>query len=435
MSIEGRNRWWGVVRFAKDAQRGYNASRTAAIETVALAPQAKFWATPEQAKGHTTKWGEAHHEALPFMLYNADPKAPGPPARMPAADVPAALVQEMMVSSEDIKAITGIFDPSLGNRSNETTGVAIRQRQAQGEIVTFNYQDNLAKGIRRTWEILVDLLPRVYDRPRMVRILGVDGVEKFEQINGVDPVTNEVVNDITRGKFDVTVTTGPSFATQRQEAAETYLGLAQAVPGVFDVAGDLLFRAMDLPYSDQIAERIKTMLPPQIQALEQSGGQMPPEVAAAMQQVDMAMQQVAQMEAQLQQAAAEVETERAGVEKAKAELSVQKAQMQADYQKVVADITKRETAFTLQQAQAGADENGKAVAADREALGAQVQQALATIQQQAAQYMQQAAGVLAQVAQAGPPPQVVVANPPKRKRVVVERVNGKLVGEVQEVSE
>ena len=52
---------------------------------------------------------------------------------MGGADVPVALIQEMQFSSEDIKATTGIFDASLGNKSNETSGIAIRARQAQGE--------------------------------------------------------------------------------------------------------------------------------------------------------------------------------------------------------------------------------------------------------------------------------------------------------------
>lgn len=319
--------------------------------------------------------------------------------------------------------------------------MAIRQRQAQGEIVTFNFQDNLAKGIRRTWEILIDLIPRIYDTARTVRVLGVDGAEKYLQVNGLDPMSGEMVNDLSRGKYDVTVSTGPSFATQRQEAAETYMAVAQAVPQAFGVAGDLIFKAMDLPYSDQIAERLKMMLPPQIQQAESQGVEMPPEVMQAMAQADQAMQMVQEQAAVLEEASGKMEEEAAGIEQQKAELakqaaalSVQVANFKAEVAQRNAELTQKEAQFTLQQAQAGSDEAGAQVAADRESLSVELQAAVAAIQQQAAQFMQQAAQTLVDMQQAAQP-QVVVADPPKRKVVRVRRVNGELVGEVQELTQ
>lgn len=297
--IEGKVHWFGLTRFAKDAQRSYNYSRTNAIESVALAPQAKWWATPAQVAGLESHIAEANKKNYPFMLYNADPKTGGqPPQRMASADVPIALVQEMQISSEDIKSVTGIYDASLGAQGNETSGRAINARQRQGEIATFNYMDNMAKGIRRTWEILVDLVPKIYDTERSIRILGVDGAEDYAKVNTVvtDPQTGEqkTLNDLSRGKYDVAITVGPSFATLRQEAAEAYGEIASRDPNVMMAAGDLVFKAMDLPYAEQIAERYQALLPPQIQQLIGKGKEMPPEVAAAMAQVNQAMQMVAE---------------------------------------------------------------------------------------------------------------------------------------------
>jgi len=435
--IDGKHHWFGLTRFAKDAQRSYNYSRTLAAETVALAPQAKWWTTGTQAQGQTEKWAEAHKKNYPFLVYNPDPQAPGPPARMQGADVPMALIQEMQISSEDIKHVTGIFDSSLGQRSNETSGVAIRARAEQGEIAVFNYKDNISKGVLRTWEILIDLIPKIYDTQRAVRILGRDGAEKYVQVNQPD-ASGAVVNDLSRGKYDVTVTVGPSYSTQRQEAAETYWKMANANPALFGIVGDLIFKATDLPYSEQIANRLKLMLPPPIQQAEAEGKPLPPEVAAAMQQAEQAMaqvqemgQQVQQAGAEAQQASAEAETDKAQVEKAKADLEVQAAKMQTEYQKILAELTKRETDFMLQQAKAGTDEGGKEVQSDRDALSSQVTEALAQLQQQAAQFMVQAAGVIAEM-QARTQPQVVVQDPPKRKQVVVERIGGKLIGTIEE---
>lgn len=435
--IDGKHYWFGLTRFAKDAQRSYNYSRTLAAETVALAPQQKYWITPTQADGHTKEYAEAHRKLFPYLLYNPDPMAPGPPPTMAGAQVPMALIQEMQISSEDIKQVTGIFDSSLGQRSNETSGVAIRARQEQGEIAVFNYKDNIAKGVLRTWEILIDLIPKIYDTQRAVRILGRDGAEKYVQVNQPDP-SGAVVNDLSRGKYDVSVTVGPSYSTQRQEAAETYWKMANANPALFGVVGDLIFKATDLPYSEQIANRLKLLLPPPIQQAEAEGKPLPPEVAAAMQQADQAMQQVQimgqqvqQAGAEAQQASAEAETDKAQVEKAKADLEVQAAKMQTEYQKILAELTKRETDFMLQQAKAGTDEGGKEVQSDRDALSSQVTEALAQLQQQAAQFMVQAAGVIAEM-QARTQPQVVVQDPPKSKVVRVRRVNGELVGTIEE---
>jgi hypothetical protein len=427
MVIDGENRWWGLPRFAKDPQKAYNYSRTSAIETVALTPQAKWWATPTQANGHTERWGEAHKKNYPFMLYNPDQAAPGAPQAMPGANVPAALVTEMQISSDDIKATTGIFDASIGNKSNETSGVAIDARTEQGEIATFNYMDNHAKGIRRTWEILVDLIPKIYDTERSVRVLGVDGSEKYAIVNQAG------LNDLSRGKYDVAITVGPSFATQRQQASEIYSQLAQRDPALSQIAGDLIYKAMDLPYSNEIAERYKAILPPPIQQMIQGGQGVPPEVAQGMAQVDQAMQMVQQQGMMVQQGMAELQQQDAELQKKANDLKVAEANFKAMVAEKMAGITTAEAGLTASQAKAGTDAEGQAVAQDRESLSIQVQQAVLEIRQEAAAIMQQALALITQMQQTAQP-QVVVADPPKRKRVEVSRINGKLVGEVVEVA-
>jgi hypothetical protein len=439
--IDGKTSWFGLTRFGKDAQRSYNYSRTNAIESVALAPQAKWWATAEQAAGLTNQWAEAHKVNLPFMLYNPDAKSPGPPQRMGSADVPMALVQEMQMASEDIKAVTGIYDASLGASGNETSGRAINARQRQGEIATFNYMDNMAKGIRRTWEILIDLIPKVYDTERSVRILGHDGAEDYQKVNAIDPATGNAINDLRAGKYDVTVSVGPSFATLRQEAAEVYGEMARTDPMMMQIAGDLIHKSTDYPYSEQIAERYAAMLPPQIQQMNSKGKDLPPEVKAALMQVDQAMQQVQQHGQMVEQAAAEVGQQEAeltkqgaAITKQVADLNVKQAQFDASVEKQLAQIMKAEAALMMKAAQQGADVEGEKLKTDRESLSAEVQTAVAGIQDLASQFQQQAVATLSAI-QAQAQPGVILANPPKRKMVRVRRVNGELVGESQEVME
>lgn len=440
MVIDGKSKWWGLVRHAKDAQRSYNYARTAAIETVALSPRRFDWATPRQVQGHEGSWAEAHKKNYPYKLYNPDPEASGPPQRGGGAEVPVALVTLSQIDAEDVKATTGIYDASLGNRSNETSGVAIRQRQEQGEIAVYNYGDNIAKGVRRTWELLVDLIPRVYDTQRQIRILGADGADKYMSVN-------DGVIDLSRGKYDVTITTGPSFSTQRQEAAEIYTAFAQANPAVFPVAGDLIFKSFDLPYADQIAERLKTLLPPQIQQMEAEGVEMPPEVMQAMAQVEQATQMVQQQGMLVQQAAGEAKEEKAEVEKLLADLAVQRAQFDAQVAKAQATLIKQEAQLMQKEAQLGGAEQSvlqksfeadqrnveadrklqdadtaTALAADRVARDA-MQQAIADVSAQAAEFMQAANAQIAEF-------QARLEEKARGRVVRTKRSNGKLQFEV-----
>jgi hypothetical protein len=317
---------------------------------------------------------------------------------MGGSDVPVALIQESQIASEEIKAVTGIFDASLGNRGNETSGRAIQARQQQGEIATYNFQDNLAKGIRRTWEILVDLIPKVYDTERDLRIIGSDGAEDYTKVNQMvqDPATGQVikVNDLSTGKYDVTITVGPSWSTKRQEAADIYMQLTQANPALFPVVGDLMMKSMDLPYSEDMAERLQAMLPPQIQALNNKDSKQSPEVMQAMAQADQAMQQVQQMAQQMQQDAQGLQQEKAAVDKAKSDLQVQAAQMEADYQRMVADITKRQAAIEVKLAQAASDQERQAAESEKAQVQSEANQAVAAIQAQADDFMRKAYKIL-----------------------------------------
>jgi hypothetical protein len=397
--IDGKVHWFGLTRFAKDAQRSYNYSRTLAVEAIALAPQAKIWATPEQADGHTANWNNAHKQNLPYMLYNATAANPNPPQRVGGADVPVALIQEMQIASEDIKSVTGIFDNSLGQKANEASGVAIRARQAQGEIATFNYADNIARAVRYTHELLVDLIPKIYDAERSIRILGADGAEQYAKVNSPGP-DGSVLNDLSRGKYDVSVTVGPNMGTQRQEAAEVYMGLMQGNPGLFPIVGDLVVKTFDYPYSDEMAERLRLMAPPQIQQMlaqkEQNGGKaMDPQAQAAMGQAQAMIEQVQQHAQLVQEAAAEAEQLKGEADQAAsalkvqaAQLQIQAAQLEADYQKIVADLTKREATIEVRIAQAQSEQEKSQAQSESEKVKGDASQAVKQIQAQADRFIQ-----------------------------------------------
>ena len=120
--------------------------------------------------------------------------------------------------------VTGIYDASLGSRSNEISGRAILARQREGDTGTFVYIDNWSRAIRHTGKILVDLIPHVYDTARTLRIVGEDGRTDVLEINrpmGLDAdwgVTPRIMNDVTVGSYDVVLDMGPAMphaATRR----------------------------------------------------------------------------------------------------------------------------------------------------------------------------------------------------------------------------
>lgn len=353
--IDGKPHWNGQTRFAKDAQRSYNVSRTAITETIAQAPKSFHWATTEQAKGQVRQWKTAHVKNYPFLLYNHDPKEPGPPKRVGGADVPVALIQEAQLAAEEINMVTGIYQGDIGAPNQATSGRQEIARQNAGHLATFDFEDNASKGVQYTATILVDLIPKVYDTERELRVLGADEKEDYVQVNTF--VTGEngkpvKINDLSVGKYDVTVTIGPNFTTKRQEASETYQGLLQGAPELFNIIGDLIFKSMDLPYADEIAERIEATLPPEIQNLikRNDNVEVPPEVQAMMEQAQQAMQLVEAGMADVEKQVAEVETDKADVEKLLAKLDAEREEFRAEIAKSMASIVEKQAKLVVEKA-------------------------------------------------------------------------------------
>jgi len=311
--IDGKIRRSGVVRYAKDPQKTYNFWITAATEQVALIPRAPFIGAEGQFEGYELDWQQANRRTFPYLQYKPvtieGTLAPAP-QRQPMADIPSGMMNMAMHASDNIKATTGLFDSSLGARGNATSGIQERSQQMQGDVANFHYSDNLARSIRHAGRCILAMIPRVYDTSRVVSIMGDDEKVDHAQINQpmqmpeVDERTGaikRVLNDLTRGKYDVTVSVGPSYSTKRQEAVEGMLQMAQSYPKAMDVAGDLIVRNMDWPQAEEMAERLKRTIPAQITQDEEKNP-VPPQIQ---QQMDQQMQviQALQGHAQAQEQA------------------------------------------------------------------------------------------------------------------------------------
>lgn len=312
--IEGKRHFVSLVRWAKDPQQMFNYWRTASTELVALAPKTPFIGPKGAFNSDANKWATANVVSHPYIEYDGGM----PPQRQQFAGPPAGALQEAMNAQDDIKSTMGIYDAALGARSNETSGRAILQRQRESDTATFNYVDNLSRAIKHAGRIIVDLIPKVYSAPRIIRVIHEDGSNESVPINqefvpndpqskiaqqGQQEQAEGLVKlfDLTTGKYDVTCEVGPSYATKRQEAAAQMMELGRAYPPLMQIAGDLLAKNLDWPGADDIAERLKAMLPPQIQGKNPQAAQMQQQMQMMDAQAKQAIGQLTQQMRDLQQ--------------------------------------------------------------------------------------------------------------------------------------
>jgi Phage P22-like portal protein len=329
-SIEGQLEISGLVRNAKDAQRMYNYWVSQEAEMLALAPKAPFIGYGGQFEGYEEKWKTANTQNYPYLEVNPDvtdgagnilplPQRAQPPMAQ------TGLIQAKMGASEDIKAATGQYNASLGMTSNERSGRAILARQREGDVGTYHYVDNLARAIRHVGRQLVDLIPKIYDTQRIARVIGVDGESKMVRLdpNQPEPVrkmVNEqgvVVAKIYNpgvGKYDVKVTTGPSYLTKRQESMDAMSQILQGNPNLWAAAGDLFVKNMDWPGAQEMAQRLKKMIDPKL--LQEDDD---PALQAANQQIQAMQAQMEQMYNMLQNVGKSMEAQKLRIDEYNAE--------------------------------------------------------------------------------------------------------------------
>ena len=300
-NINGKFLTRGLVRKAKDAQRMYNYSRSTAIEVTALQPKQPLMATPAMIKGHEERYRNLMTSNDPVLLFNFDNGQK--PFREAPASPSSALLTDVQISSDDIKSTTGIFNASLGQQGNETSGRAIRERQLQGNIATYEFVDELVESIKYTGEIFVDMIPKIYDAERQIRILGEDDREEVMMINKpqLDLQTGEtiIINDLNRGHYDVKVTSGPSFSTRRSETAEQLGTLFGQNPQMAQLGADIYFKSLDLVGADELIERVRKsgikagVIEPNDEEKKEitAGDQQQQQMKAQAMQMEMAMKQ------------------------------------------------------------------------------------------------------------------------------------------------
>jgi len=264
LNVRGKDIFRGVIRYAKDPQRIYNYTRTASIEQVALAPKAPYIMEEGQMGNHGKDWDEANNKNFGVLYYRNKPGVP-PPMRQPAPQPSQGWISEASIADQDIDAASGMYKASLGAPSNERSGKAINARKVEGDVGTYHFHDNRAMSLQHSYTILVDMIPRVYDSSRAVRIKKFDDKEEMIEINKVvfdDESGSSVMQyDLSMGKYDVAVDVGASYTTQRQMASESMMELVQYAPNIANKILPIIAKNLDWPGADEIADVLTNQSP------------------------------------------------------------------------------------------------------------------------------------------------------------------------------
>lgn len=258
--------WRGLIYHAKDAKVAENYYISASIERISLAPKSPWIVEAEMVEGYESIWKTANTVNHAYLPYNRSLEG-AKPERADGPVMPAAELQMSAIFTDKVKAALGMYDASVGNRSNETSGKAIMARQREADVGSYVFADNLNKAIRRIGLILCDVIPKIMDGERVVRLRDRDGSGDWVEINKTvkDEQTGlpVIINDIQAGKMDVVVKAGPSYTTQRVEAVEALMEFVRVVPAAGAVILDKIAANMDWPGADEVAQRLIKLVPQQ----------------------------------------------------------------------------------------------------------------------------------------------------------------------------
>ncbi len=264
INIEGRKKVQSLVRHSKDAQRAYNSRQSDTIERSALIPKAPYMVTQAMVRGFENEWAQANTQSRPYLPYNIDEKAAqagvegGGPTRVPPIDMPEGSIALAEQAISDIQATTGFFDPALGNadQMNRVSGKALVQHTRRSDLGSYEFIDGFQDALQLTWEMLIDMIPTVYDTERVVRVMGNDEVEKMVTVNQQSD-DSQVINDLKKGAYSCKVTIGPSYQTARQEMLATLIDASSAIPAIGQMCPDILTKNIDSPDAEEMAQRMR----------------------------------------------------------------------------------------------------------------------------------------------------------------------------------
>lgn len=295
--LEGERSFKSLIRDSKDPQRMLNYWRSTSTELVGGTSKAPYLGE-EGSFIDPEKWAASNVNNYSYLEYK---KGAPPPQKQQFAGVPVGVIQEGINASDDLQATMGMFGASIGMQDNAVSGRAINARKIESDTGTFHFIDNLSRSLAHVGYIILDLIPHVYQPGRIIRVLGEDMRETQNVQLAQEGQQPDYANifDLTLGRYDVTVDVGPGYTTRRQEAAEQMIEFARVNPQAAGLISDLIAKNLDWPGAQEISDRFKAVLPPQITGEDPQIQQLQQMLQQTQQQAQQAMQQLQQQIEQL----------------------------------------------------------------------------------------------------------------------------------------
>lgn len=344
----GKRKLLSLARKAKSSAYMFNLWKSLETETLMKQPMAPVMAAAGQIEAFAADWQDpAKAAALRYETHDAKGNPLPAPQRLNPPTYPVGFAQASRGAIDDIKGTLGMYNASLGQRGNESSGVAINARKAEGDVATFHFGDNLTKSIAHVGRVIVSAIPEVYDAQRVVRMIDGEENPKMVGINGALAEKQERSFDLTQGKYSVRVITGAPFTTQRQEAAAVLADIGARNPQIYQIAGDILFKNMDFPGAQALAERFKKTVPKELLEPEEGEEKIDPEKMQMQQAIQQMQQQLLAMQQQMQ-----VKDVEAEMQKAQGDLKNQAANLKAQEQIATLKIENQQKELQIAKMQA-----------------------------------------------------------------------------------
>ena len=364
--IDGERRLLSLIRRSKDSQRMCNFWASLETEILMSSPKAKFVAVEGTVEDYAEEWANPNKSAvLRHKSTDLEGRPASPPIPIPPTQIPMGVVNARQSTVNDIRASMGLYDSFLGQQDNAISGVAIQGRQREGDRAVFHFADNLNRAIKQVGRILVSAIPVIYDTPRIVQIIGKEDTNDRVGINGAFVEGQERIYDLTQGKYTVSVSSGASYATMRQEATEFFERIIQSQPHLMQIAGDLLFKYADFPGAKALSERLKKTIDPNIlnEELEPQAMALQMQNQQLEQNIQILQGQISDLQEKLDNKQAELEikaqAEKFDDEADKRKHQIEVAKLQLEEQKITGELQMKSRELEMKAYELGMEVNQK----------------------------------------------------------------------------
>lgn len=357
--IQGMQYTRSFIHEAKDAQKFINYVGSEVAAEIKNRRREQWIGTPDNILGYEQMWRNPELQNG-ILVAKPDPKTGQMPQKLPPWELSQSLLLQFQRGNQDIREILG-FSETEALQGRDMSGKARRERKMEGSMSAYVFFDNLNQAIAQGGRVVLDLLPHIVgDEERHFVVTKADG--RTESVIMNQQVGNEVQNTLEDGDYDIEIDTGPSFAVQKDIALEFMQQTLQANPQIFPLIADLWAKNLDVQFMPQIAERFKTIVPPEILAKEEGKEPPPPKPNPQAQMMQMEMQEK-MAEIKNKQEKLDLEHKKHELDKAELLLKAQKIQLdsQLDIYNHQANIEKTRLAHGLDREKAENDFSGDLV--------------------------------------------------------------------------